>query len=139
MEGNQAGGEAGDLGAPHVDADGEQNDGPGDDVLGRGRHGVEVEPELFTCCDSPLIAEAYERYGGKIAALRNHLAVKPQHTYLSFAEHIEMRDWLAARAIDDALAVLDRHIERTKATYAAWVEDIAAADREAEMKTRDLQ
>lgn len=94
---------------------------------------------LFTCCDSPLIAEAYERYGGKIAALRNHLAVKPQHTYLSFAEHIEMRDWLAARAIDDALAVLDRHIERTKATYAAWVEDIAAADREAEMKTRDLQ
>ncbi len=93
---------------------------------------------LFACCDSPLMAEAYERYGGKIAALRNHLAAKPQHTDLSFAEHIEMCDRLAAQAIDDAVAVLDRHIERTKATYAAWVEDIAAADRDAGMGAQEL-
>jgi DNA-binding GntR family transcriptional regulator len=86
---------------------------------------------LFACCDSPLIAEAYDRYAGKIAALRNHLAAKPQHTDLSFAEHIEMRDRLAAEAIDEALVVLDRHIERTKATYAAWIDDIAEADRNA--------
>jgi hypothetical protein len=50
---------------------------------------------------------------------------------LSFAEHIEMRDLLAAERIDDALKVLDRHIERTKVTYAAWIDDIAAADRRA--------
>jgi DNA-binding GntR family transcriptional regulator len=86
---------------------------------------------LFACCDSPLIAEAYDRYAGKIAALRNHLAAKPQHTELSFTEHVEMRDRLATEAIDEALAVLDRHIERTKATYAAWIGDIAAADRDA--------
>lgn len=87
---------------------------------------------LFACCDSPLIAEAYDRYAGKIAALRNHLAAKPRHTDLSFAEHIEIRDRLSEGAIDDALVVLDRHIERTKATYAAWIDDIAAADRAAE-------
>ena len=89
---------------------------------------------LFACCDSPMLAEAYERYGGKIAALRTHLAAKPQHTDLSYAEHIEMRDRLAERAIDEALAVLDTHIDRTRATYAAWVEDIAAADRAARMR-----
>ena len=85
---------------------------------------------LFACCDSPLIAEAYDRYSGKIAALRNHLAAKPRHTDLSFAEHIEILDKLTAGAIDHALAVLDRHIQRTKATYAAWIDDIAAADRD---------
>jgi DNA-binding GntR family transcriptional regulator len=92
---------------------------------------------LFVCSNSPMLAEAYERYGGKIAALRTHLAAKPQHTELSFAEHVEMRDRLAERALDDALAVLDTHIDRTRATYAAWVEDIAAADRAAGMKTQE--
>jgi DNA-binding GntR family transcriptional regulator len=87
---------------------------------------------LFTCCESALIAEAYERYGGKIAALRNHLAAKPRHTDLSFTEHVEMRDYLSANAVADALLVLERHIERTKATYAGWIEDIAAADRNAD-------
>src|SRR5262249_11161031 len=32
---------------------------------------------LSGCCDSPLITEAKERYGDKIAALRNHHALNP--------------------------------------------------------------
>jgi DNA-binding GntR family transcriptional regulator len=86
---------------------------------------------LFDQCGNPLIAEAHGMHSGKIAALRNHLAAKPKHTELSFGEHVEMRDLLATGRIDETLAVLNRHIERTKATYATWIEDIAAADRSA--------
>ena len=86
---------------------------------------------LFDACGNPLIAGAYGMHNGKISALRNHLAAKPQHTDLSFAEHVEMLGLLREQRIGEALGVLNRHIERTKATYAMWIEDIAAADLQA--------
>jgi DNA-binding GntR family transcriptional regulator len=83
---------------------------------------------LFRHCGNQYMAETYDLLVGKIAALRTHLAGKPQHTEKSFAEHREMLRLLRACALTEALSVLDTHIGRTRSTYAAEIEDIAAAD-----------
>ncbi len=84
---------------------------------------------LFDACGNPLFAEAYGMHSGKIAALRKHLATKPFHTDLSFGEHLEMLNLIKGNQIEAAEDVLEKHICRTKVTYASWIEDIAAADR----------
>ncbi len=83
---------------------------------------------FFEACGNRYLEETYRLHVGKIAALRTHLAHKPMHTQKSFEEHLEMLDLLRSGDVSSALAVLDRHIDRTKSTYAAEIEDIAAAD-----------
>ena len=75
------------------------------------------------------MAENYSIYLGKIAALRTHLAVKPLHTERSFEEHRDILATVATGDLPATLEILDRHIERTKTTYAETVDDIAAADK----------
>jgi DNA-binding GntR family transcriptional regulator len=65
---------------------------------------------FFRNCGNPLLADTYRIYLGKIAAVRTHLV---------------------ADDLVKTLGILDRHIERTKTTYAETVEDIAAADKNA--------
>jgi DNA-binding GntR family transcriptional regulator len=84
---------------------------------------------FFKTCGNPLLADTYTIYLGKIAAVRTHLAVKPLHTERSFEEHHDILTSLAANDLAKTLKILDRHIERTKTTYAETVEDIAAADK----------
>jgi DNA-binding GntR family transcriptional regulator len=84
---------------------------------------------FFDHCGNSLMARNYGMFVGKIAALRTHLAQKPQHTELSFREHETMLAAVAGGDVATAVAVLDVHIARTKETYAAGVTDIAAADR----------
>lgn len=84
---------------------------------------------FFKACDNPLLADTYSIYLGKIAALRTHLAGKPLHTERSFEEHRDILARIAAGDLTTTLEILDRHIERTKTTYAESVEDIAAADK----------
>lgn len=91
---------------------------------------------LFDLCGNAYIAEAYGLHLGKIAALRTHLSVKPQHTELSFAEHGAMAAAIAQRNLAEALAILDIHIDRGQTTYAAGIADIAQADAAAEVPTR---
>ncbi len=86
---------------------------------------------FFTHCGNSYLSETYALHVGKIAALRTHLAVKPSHTDKSYVEHCQMLDCLQRDALDEALAVLDVHIDRTKTSYADGVEDIAALDRAA--------
>jgi DNA-binding GntR family transcriptional regulator len=83
---------------------------------------------FFDHCGNSLMAQNYGMFVGKIAALRTHLAHKPQHTELSFREHEAMLEAVSRRDAPAALAVLDVHIARTKETYSAGVTDIAAAD-----------
>jgi DNA-binding GntR family transcriptional regulator len=85
---------------------------------------------FFQHCDNSYLRECYERNVGKIAALRTHLAIKPLHTRLSFQEHRQMLETIRNRDIAKTLATLDVHIGRTRETYAAEIEDIAAADKE---------
>lgn len=80
-------------------------------------------------CGNRHLLETYRMHIGKIAALRTHLAQKPQHTSMSFQEHKQMVEKLSAGDVAGSLAVLDRHIDRTKTTYSNTIEDIAAADR----------
>jgi DNA-binding GntR family transcriptional regulator len=84
---------------------------------------------FFEYCGNSLMAQNYGLFVGKIAALRTHLAHKPQHTELSFREHKHMLDAVSRGDAVSALSVLDVHIARTKETYSAGVTDIAAADR----------
>jgi DNA-binding GntR family transcriptional regulator len=84
---------------------------------------------FFAHCGNPMLRDAYDRLAGRIAALRTHLAQKPSHTERSMDEHVRMLE--AARAGDAPalFALLDRHVERTRETYAANIGDIAQADR----------
>ncbi len=90
---------------------------------------------FFEHCGNSLMAQSYSMFVGKIAALRTHLAHKPQHTELSFREHEAMLDTVSRRDSAAALAVLDIHIARTKETYSAGVTDIAAADKPLSLRT----
>lgn len=83
---------------------------------------------LFRHCGNHYLRDSYERYVGKIAALRTHLAVKPLHTKLSFKEHIALRDVVQDGDTARAQEILSAHIGRTRETYAVEIEDIAAAD-----------
>lgn len=83
---------------------------------------------FFAHCGNGLMAQNYDLFIGKIAALRTHLAHKPHHTELSFREHEKMRDAVANGDVASALQILDVHISRTKETYSEGVTDIAAAD-----------
>ncbi len=84
---------------------------------------------FFRSCGNKLMEQNYGLFVGKIAALRTHLAQKPQHTELSFHEHESMLEAVGAGKVAEALKTLDVHIARTKETYSAGVTDIAAADK----------
>ena len=84
---------------------------------------------LFDYCGNRYIAEAYSRIIGQVAALRTHLAARPQHTQLSLHEHSAMARAISMGDIDDVPKILDNHIARTQTAYAANIADIARADR----------
>ena len=83
---------------------------------------------FFKHCGNQYLRDSYDRYVGKIAALRTHLAVKPMHTKLSFQEHVLILDRVRTNTVTAVLGILKAHIGRTRETYAEEVEDIAAAD-----------
>ena len=89
---------------------------------------TEFHLTFFEHCSNQYLQGAYALYSGKIAALRTHLANKPQHTSMSFEEHKEMLIAINRRDADELKHILDRHIGRTQETYEIGVEDIAAAD-----------
>jgi DNA-binding GntR family transcriptional regulator len=49
---------------------------------------------------------------------------------MSFQEHREMLESIRKRDLARTIAILDVHIGRTRETYSAEIEDIAAADKE---------
>jgi DNA-binding GntR family transcriptional regulator len=106
-----------------------------DDAHGRGeiRRYLELDTayhaEFFAKCGNSYMAQAYDNLAGRIAALRTHLAARPSHTKLSLAEHRVMIDAIARGDPDVLFALLDQHIERTRQSYLAHIEDIAQADR----------
>lgn len=106
-----------------------------DDAHGRGdiRRYLELDTayhaEFFAKCGNSYMTQAYDNLVGRIAALRTHLAARPSHTQLSLAEHHVMIDTIARGDLDALVALLDQHIERTRQSYSAHIEDIAQADR----------
>lgn len=89
---------------------------------------TEFHAVFFTHCGNHYLKDSYDRYVGKIAALRTHLSAKPLHTQLSLKEHISFRELFRSGSVAEIAKVLEAHIGRTRDTYAASIEDIAAAD-----------
>ncbi|QWN35883.1 GntR family transcriptional regulator [Cobetia sp. 4B] len=79
---------------------------------------------FFNHCGNAYLKSSYEQYAGKIAALRTHLATRPDHTRLSLREHTEIVDAVQNKDITALRALLDAHIGRTQETYEVGVEDI---------------
>lgn len=97
---------------------------------------TEFHEQLFNYCDNQYIADAYSLIGGKIAALRTHLSSLPQHTQLSFKEHQEFVDAISQKDLENATTILEKHIGRSKETYAENIEDISMAHRIGLQKSR---
>lgn len=89
---------------------------------------TEFHAAFFRHCENNYLRDSYDRYVGKIAALRTHLAAKPQHTKLSFDEHVRLLDVFRGGTDTDISKILTAHIERTRDTYSIGVDDIAVAD-----------
>ncbi len=89
---------------------------------------TEFHAAIFRHCGNRYLEDSYSRYVGKIAALRTHLSTRPLHTQLSLKEHVAFRDIFRDGIDEDIAVVLEAHIGRTRDSYAASVEDIAAAD-----------
>jgi DNA-binding GntR family transcriptional regulator len=102
-------------------------------ALGKGdvRRYLELDTEFhlafFANCGNSYLQKVYSLYSGKIAALRTHLANKPQHTSLSLKEHTEIVAAVRKGDVSELLDVLERHIGRTQETYEIGIEDISVA------------
>ncbi len=102
----------------------------GDDVAEYLRLDTEFHAQFFNYCSNKYMADAYSLIAGKIAALRTHMSTLPQHTKLSFDEHLEFVDAIDREDIDAACSILAKHIGRSKETYAENIEDISRTGRE---------
>jgi DNA-binding GntR family transcriptional regulator len=82
---------------------------------------------FFAHCGNRYLQSAYALYSGKIAALRTHLATKPQHTQMSMTEHRAIVRAVRARDQPGLVRILGEHIGRTQETYEIGIEDISVA------------
>ena len=83
---------------------------------------------IFDHAGNDYLTASYTRYVGKIAALRTHLAKLPQHTELSFEEHVGLAKAVREGKIAVIRDLLAQHIDRTRQAYvtAAIVMDQSA-------------
>ena len=72
---------------------------------------------IFEHAGNDYLTASYTRYVGKIAALRTHLAKLPQHTELSFEEHVGLAKAVGEGKIDVIRNLLAQHIDRTRQAY----------------------
>jgi DNA-binding GntR family transcriptional regulator len=92
--------------------------------------------QFFANCGNRYFADAYARIVPKVAALRTHLATRPDHTRMSYEEHKQILHAIQCKRDKELIPILDKHIERTRSAYTRNIEDIAAADRVAPGPTR---
>lgn len=73
---------------------------------------------IFKHCENAYLSASYDRYVGKIAALRTHLSSLPKHTELSFNEHIGLLAAVEGNDMAQIRRLLADHIDRTRQAYA---------------------
>jgi len=78
---------------------------------------------IFKNCENDYLSASYDRYVGKIAALRTHLSALPQHTQLSFEEHIGLAEAVQKSDLEEIRRLLSEHIDRTRQTYASSIKE----------------
>jgi len=72
---------------------------------------------IFKHAANHYLSASYERYVGKIAALRTHLSSLPQHTELSFDEHASIASSVQKKDMLSIKPLLAEHIDRTRQAY----------------------
>ena len=72
---------------------------------------------IFEHAGNDYLTASYTRYIGKIAALRTHLAKLPQHTDLSFDEHLKISVAVRQGDLREIKSLLTEHIDRTRQAY----------------------
>jgi DNA-binding GntR family transcriptional regulator len=84
---------------------------------------------IFEKAGNIYLTASYDRYTGKIAALRTHLAKFPQHTDLSFMEHQRISAAVGQGDMAEIKSLLIEHIDRTRQAYksASIVQEAAFA------------
>ncbi len=80
---------------------------------------------IFLHCGNDYLSSSYNRYVGKIAALRTHLSHLPKHTELSFDEHKRIAAAVRGGDLAEVRRLLAEHIDRTRQTYASSIRDSA--------------
>lgn len=90
---------------------------------------TEYHQQFFRFCGNRYVADAYSRIVGQVAALRTHLAARPQHTRLSLREHKVMARAIANHQVSKVQGFLSAHIARTQKAYSDNIVDIAQADQ----------
>jgi len=71
----------------------------------------------FKFAGNSYLSASYDRYVGKITALRTHLSALPQHTELSFSEHDSMTEAVQKKDMKTIKRSLEEHMNRTKQAY----------------------
>ncbi len=74
---------------------------------------------IFQNCENDYLSASYNRYAGKIAALRTHLSVLPQHTKLSYDEHVGFAEAAQSGDMSEIRRLMAIHMDRTRTTYSA--------------------
>jgi len=69
---------------------------------------------FFQFCGNQYLEDAYRLIAARVEAMRTHLRGMPQHTTKSFLEHGHMLQSIKENDINKSLAILDKHITRTK-------------------------
>lgn len=72
---------------------------------------------IFEHAANDYLTSSYTRYVGKIAALRTLLSQLPQHTDLSFKEHVAIASAVSTQNLDEIRRLLALHIDRTRNAY----------------------
>ncbi len=81
---------------------------------------------ICASCGNPYIAQSYALIAGKVAALRTHLGTDRHHMQKSFAEHARLVELVERGALEEALALLGRHIARKEGSYWEHLNQTAA-------------
>jgi len=74
---------------------------------------------IFQNCGNDYLSASYDRYVGKIGALRTHLSALPHHTELSFEEHVSLAEAVERSDMSEIRRLLAEHIDRTRQTYSS--------------------
>ena len=80
---------------------------------------------IFKHSGNDYLQASYERFVGKIAALRTHLSSQPGHTEHSYEEHKELAGAVAAGDMQIIRRLLKDHIDRTRQSYSIAIRENA--------------
>ncbi len=83
---------------------------------------------FFANCGNKHLFDSYQLFSGKVAALRTHLAAKPNHTKMSLDEHLAILEIVKSGDTKTGERVLSDHIGRTRDAYALEISDVSVAD-----------